>query len=651
MSECTFPEATLLNNIVSWSVSAGLSSQYAGSVDLTNEDAQYDASSWLLLPILISMDSGATVWGIPGAEDLLTGSVDWINGLVADVSPVEGISEKRVSFKIKSFASRLAAKAVNTEVYDSASAATVLDDLASIFGTLPGALYDFSGCQANAVSGCVSGNSLIDEMRLIAQAGYSTLFVSADGILTAGAWRDTNSAITHVIPDELISDAKQDLSSAPVPSRLRIRGSFFSRRKDGDRDFGKSQRPPSDTATPDRGPVIFWILNGVAQPEAPLGVRGVSADGGDIANAQVITTLKLVRRESAGDGGLDVYVTKAQPGEDYLGRGNFVCGVRIFGKHHPDLEFVTAAIMNREGAKTQEEVAQKIVAMMDFIGGSATPRRAAGGTSPSGPANSSQSKTADESEETQLEMVVTDPDLLSQFGVVDEQITNTYLATPEQLFDVAVRRFQETRMIRRSWTVSVAYMPDLRINDVVTFNTPETLDGGNKSVTGVVAKMSIAWSVGPVAKMTIIVEDFEDIGATTYVSENLLLNADLRAIDLVVWIANGTLFVDLWCEEGTVWLSSVDGSYLRQNILVESGVTCTASVEGVLLLGVPLGSLSLVVTDTVTTDVLGTAVVSGSTSFDFTSTANPLEFKLVVTGGGTGLWRLSKIKLTKTVVR
>lgn len=647
------PSVSLLNNLSGWSMSAGLSVSYSSSVELTNEESQYDADALRLTPLEIAVRSGASVSGFSGAATLLSGVVTWVRGLVSDVSPVEAVGSKIVTLKLKSFPARLAAKAVNTEVYDSESAATVLADLATVFGTLPGALYDFSEVVRGYVSGCVSGNNLIDEMRLVAQAGYTTLYVSETGLLRAGAWKDADSVVDHVIPAELVAEAKQDRTSSPVPSRVRVRGCFRTQLADGERDLGDSQKPPGDASRPNRGPVTYRISNGVPCPEAILGVRGVSADETDIANAQVVTTLTLVRRENAGDGGLDLAVTQTQPlsGDMWLPWGDHTCDVRIFGKRHPDLEWVSAMVRNQIGPKTQEETARKIIAMMDYVGGSAPCRRSAGGMSPAGPANTSSNRTADETEETQIEMVVTDPDLMTEFGVVDEQIVNLYLASPEQLFDVAVRRFQEIKMSRQSWTVDVPYLPAIALNDVVTFTTPETSAGGGQTVTGLVTKMSVSWSFDGGVKMQITVESFVEVGGTTYVSENLLRNGDLRAVDDVYWTTNGSLESNFWVEEGVIWMCSVDGLYLRQVLTVESGVTCSVSVAGELLLGVPLGSLSLTVTDAVTLAVLGSAVVSGATSFDFTSTANPIEVKLIVSGGGTGKWRLEDLKLVKTVVR
>ena len=88
------------------------------------------------------------------------------------------------------------------------------------------------------------------------------------------------------------------------------------------------------------------------------------------------------------------------------------------------------------------------------------------------------------------------------------------------MMNVAMRRFQEVKMERNAWTVEIAYLPGLELNQVVQFDTPETYEGVPETVTGLLTDMSVdADLTAPTVMMKLLVLSFEELGATTYTND------------------------------------------------------------------------------------------------------------------------------------
>jgi hypothetical protein len=83
-------------------------------------------------------------------------------------------------------------------------------------------------------------------------------------------------------------------------------------------------------------------------------------------------------------------------------------------------------------------------------------------------------------------------------------------------------------MQAHTWSVQFAYLPSLSLGDVLTFDTPETYEGGEVTVTGLLSSLRVSYDASPKATMSGTVESFEDIGSTNYVIGNLILDADMK---------------------------------------------------------------------------------------------------------------------------
>jgi len=677
------PAATLANNLINWSMSCSMGGSYDGSVALTNEDRQYD-KSLRYDPIRVRLNVTARTTGVARDPECFAGNVAWIYGVIADVEEGEGISEGMANLKVMSFHTRLSRKSLTTERLETTvgDAKSSLDYIAETYGTLPTELFDFSETEALPVCGAGDGQNMIEEMRKIAQAGRSTLFVQRDGILVTGAWKDADSAVDYDIPDEAIIDAQINRDTEQIPSRITVRGCHITKRKEGKKDLADGGEPAGGGGpggggggqpNNQKGPMGLCVKNGLPQPDACAKLGNMKGNGEDLRNADVTVSDGYSYEgyepgSYEGGGGMDVNVT----GEDgYMGAGDHSIGVRVQGEESPYYE--------HEGGRQQDKAAQdneklpekQLRALGEKLGNNPARGPAGGGGNPGGGGNKSPDKKPNETEDTQIEMTVTDPDLLAEFGVVEEEIDNPYLATYEQLFDVAVRRFQEAKMRRNTYKVNVGYLACLELNHVVTFRTPKKFGADRITVTGLITKIDVSYDANNSAvSMSLIVESFEDIGSTEYVSGNLLKFPKFQGLDNgEVWgtnaVTDGYNAVAFFGQGSARFAAASPGLlgiYLEQTVPSEDGAQYDMTFSGSSTSASPTppdpalpGELTLTATDDSSSNVLSSTVFTSSVSGtpSFTGEGGDMTVRVEVTDIGYEMVQfiVDAWTLTKTVTK
>ena len=152
----------LEDDVIQWSMQASMKSTYGGSIGVTNPDSEYD-KTLRTTPVTIELKCTGTVVAVTGTTGCFNGDVVWINGLIGGTEEREAISERMISFTLKSYFARLAKKSIYTES-DTGGANTTLTLIADEYAAIPPALYSFN-VQDLPVCAPIQGSNMIDEMK------------------------------------------------------------------------------------------------------------------------------------------------------------------------------------------------------------------------------------------------------------------------------------------------------------------------------------------------------------------------------------------------------------------------------------------------------------------------------------------------------
>jgi len=542
----------------------------------------------------------------------------------------------------------------------------ILAELASRYGTTPPWLYDFSELASDdhLIRGVVTGNNLLAEMQAVAEAGESDLFVQADGILTAGLWKDASDSVDFVIPAEAVIEANISHEQDFGPSILKVSGRFFSEYECGDQQMicgGGGGGKPGGSGSglparrPTRGEQKICAKVGIAEPDARARLQGikVGAQSGNVDGANFEITDGDGDYESGDEAtitvrqGSDGEIEMVPTTQGFLAAGDHSVTLGARGRAKPPESIDGPGAKKKLGAEKAKAVEKQLKAMVKkltkgkkaAVGGAGGGAGGGGSGTSGGGANAGTSadKANDEKDPNRIEMIVTDPDLQNEFGTVVESIDNLYISDKETLFDVAVHRFQEFKRQRKVWTVKCTHIDTLRLNQVVQFRTPKQ----NTLVTGLLSQIAGGYNPEPTAQMTLLVESFEDIGATEYTSDNLLLCGEFEGVNE---IGQGTVWVcdddeRIWAADGYMVVEGAGIVYQWINV----DVNATYDVE---VFGFKPGGGGGVAT--LSFGGSSTNCLSNSTTSitGITPASSPAQFKLDVT---SGQWEFKKPRLVKHI--
>lgn len=538
----------------------------SASATLANKDGVYTtALIWTV--IQLHLEAVAVEKGIV-PDDCLSGSTSWVDGVIHSVDDGRGISENSLQLSIKSAFAHLAKKGIATIKHDGASPETVMDQLAD-WGGIPSSRQDNTGIGSGSISSVISGSNLLTEMRKVAQAGQADLFTQVGGVLTSDAWKDNTSAINFTIPSEMIKSTKLTRSNATGPSRILVRGGFISRYDEGEKVLTGSDEPdpfknpgdgPDDPSKQGEIPTCTRNGLGIAKQEAKL--RNLSGDKIDLRNGRTVASgdADIISTRVNADGTVSVVVEDgATP---YMDPALRTTSIRIVGRTRPSWEWNTPNSFFTPLRQGELRRSRVLGAIGLQLGPGPSPGPL-GGTNVTG-GDPDSDRTSMEEEKIRIEAVVEDPDLIAEYGIIEEQIDNLYLTTHESMFAAAKRRFQEFKMQRNAWSIEIQYMPCLRLNQVVTFTTPDD----DITVVGVISGLQTNFTADPPeANMTLVVESTVELGGTTYASNNLFNFPDLNGIDGTVWVgSSGT-------SAHGKYVSIPSGDTLSQSVEVETGVS------------------------------------------------------------------------------
>lgn len=675
--------AIQVNDIISWSITASLRSAYSASVNLIDPNGNYDRASLQNTLITIRTDCTAGVFNGTGTAGSFSGNIEWVRGIISGVTENEALSERVSQLQVKSYFARLGRKPIFTES-DLTNSRNAMERMCSVYAAVPEfdsanptvKMYDFSETTQNPVIGPFNANSTLEALRMAAQGGYSNLYVSANGYLRSAAWKDASDPLEITIPDEAIISASAASNDTILPTRLKIRGAFFTtydfvqdmNSAGGDSGGGT----PPDQSAPiqggggmSRGPIDRCFKNGIGEAAKKVDVKAVDGEDADIKNANIeMDGYDVSEVQHTSDN--EVTFMASESGSNWVDEGtdgtvtpDVQSTVLISGRKRnkgdlEDPEVKNAPANAEDGArdkKDAEEVKElgKGTILVPVLPARGGPGPAGGAGSAGGGGNKSPDKITVEESEVQLEMYLQDNDLYAEFGHVTEELENKTVPGREQLHDILVRRFQELKMQRNAWQLQLAYLPQLAINQVVQFTTPKKSLGGQKVVTGLLTQLTVNNNSADMkTSMTAVVESFEDIGATTYISNNLI--KDTRLVGYggnSNWVQSGVGrigagFIKLFVKPNTTGSGFVRVD--QYNLEVGASYTIRFSI-----VGYTSGPLDFYYGAATTSYNTG-----GTKAITFTATSSVYSFKWGVTNGnpaGRQQWYVNQISLYKTSVK
>jgi len=602
-----FPAQTLANNFANWNVTYSIYSGMTGKVTLTNQEQQYTTGANRWIPIRINLTN--TVTSDLADDSCLAGNVNWINGIILSGGDSRRIEEDMFTVNVGSYFTTLRGKPVNTHYYiDTPS--TILADVLSVYCGIPAALIDLTGmAAAPTIRGVVQGNDVYAECAKLAQVAQSDLFVQVAGTLTAEAWADDDSSVDFVLPNETIISAVLQRSREKGPSRITVRGRWQGSYGCGTKMLNNAVSGPPDSIKRDH-----CYKNGLGETRSTLTFKNLAGDKQAIRNAGFIFNgdQEFSKLTDVPEGGSTAVIDALPDGGGYLPPAT--------------LSQTSAVILARTGdgqetddPGTKSQVNDDRLSQHDHVIAAMT------GTPPGAFSvnNTDADKTGDARDGNRLEMIVQDSDLAAEFGVSSEEIDNPYVSDQYTAFVLAVRKFKEFKMQRNTYKVSVAYMPCIEINNVVTFTTPD----GDKTVTGRVANIVVGYTPSPIkVTMTLTVESFEELGSTAYATGNLMYYPNLCGINGIHWVLHSG---SAYAING--YLAFEPGGVIRQTLFLLPGTLHTLGFDVIENLtgsfvvrhynGAVLGGTSSAITAT------------GTVSYTFTPTSSSVTLEFAASSG------------------
>lgn len=644
--------------LISFAARYTLTGQLTGSLRLANPDCTFVVTCEVCQPVALSLEGVTSgVCGPCGdlsGDTCFTENPNWLAGLVVGYQEADLFDDvPTIVGNVVSYHDYLKNKPINTEQFKDVDLSIVLSDIASTYAGLRLGLLDFNiPVGFTNILGPVSGNSTLDELKKLAQAGYANLFTQVGGKLTIEQWKDHTSPVDYVIPSELLTSAEKSPVSPGRVTMVKCRGAGVSKY-----DCGKQVFTDSRTSTTANGgysniagPKNSCAVSGIPTPTLNLSFDNLAAAKEDVKNAEIesdnVDTSEVFNVE---DGSFTTAITNTDG--SYFGPGKTDFQVMVSGFKRPHYEYTTGDGMHPIIGPIAQKRADGFQEMWSNQGIWPWPNNSfySGGFG-NDQGNASGTYYADQTSIERIETSVINP-AISDCGVRVEQIDNPYVMSKEVLFLIGIRRFQEMHMQENTWLIEVPYIPCLKINQVVQFN-PSCQEGcSDTEITGLIAGIEIRYDAKPDVTMKIVVWGFECLGGTAYISENLIISpcAGAESAAINPWIAsaidlNSQAQVDEY--SGTLYTfgfpseASLD---LVQDEMV-NGHDYTVSFDYELIEG--FGILEF-------THPGGLSTFSGNGSHSSTFTAGFLNFTFEWLLRNTfvpTMYQITNIKLTKSII-
>lgn len=507
-----------------------LNGTFGASVTLTNQEGEYTVScDGPCDPVRISLDADTSFpccESPPDNEELVNcleaPSPYWVNGIATSFE--ESFQEvDEVSLTVVSYFNHLGDKPLATQQFPTTPLSSVITVVSDFYGGVPVGLRNYNIVDTY-IRGPVLGSSLIEELRLLAQAGQSHLFVQVGGILTIEPWKDHTDLPELTIPQEMVFNIQRAPYSAPNVNFIKIRGAELPQSSAGFLVFTDS-RIANDSGglsgTP--GAVTKTSISGVPTPTIRSSFENLAGTEEDLKSAEYVSDeTSLVEIPETEKGSL-LSVFKKNNGS-FFGPSPTVYRSLFYGTRKDDAEYVNAnQNLPLLQAQQQQSVNTFSAFFRDRFGGYPVPWGTFGNSFGSNYSpNTNAAFSTDQPEFSTIETYALSPQI-SNCGSRSEEIQNRYILSKELLFKLAVRRFQEMKLEANTWNIEVPYLPCLRLNQVISVEIPKKYGLSQRTVTGIIAGLDVSFDAEePNATMRLALWDTSCLGDDLYISGNLI---------------------------------------------------------------------------------------------------------------------------------
>lgn len=654
------------DRITSASSTYSLVGNYQANINVSDIDGSID-SSYILKRYEIDITVDGTVSQDYAAiplesiqEECFKGVIKIASGIISNISyTIDFAGTRQADISLDSFYARLNSKAISTDPFYQLDTTEVLGSVATIYLGVPVEFLDFNTIP-RIINGPAEGNNAMEELRNIAQAGFSHLFVQTNGKLTTEPWLACEEAELE-IPCAAIKSVSRVINNEMPPTVVRVRGGSVQTYNCGKVDFtdartsSVSGRSGYDSIG---GGLSKTVVVGIPQKDAEVTFNNLTGKKEDLYNGSIATQGSVSLRDltKISDGKLSVSMT----GDDgFLEKGGREFWSKISGNQIPS-DFQERNGLNKISKKDHVKNSKKLKRLSEVMRGRPPifeSGPAFGSGTKDGVGHNDSENTSREQSRTQLEVTVVDPILVNLYGVKEEQVDNPYVICKEDLFWIGVRRFQQWRMEQNAWELDIAPMPCLRINQMVTFTPPPSADVPNPTpVKGVISGISNDYSADSASlsqKLTILGVD--TLCQTAYNSSNLIanfcgVNGDGN------WSGSGTSNQSMGNISNDclfLYTKGVTGAafvFLTQPCM-EVGGEYTITFNAELMSGL-LPALTFKITDSLAGTIQSISITgTGSYIANFIATDSHCVFKWdLVTIGNPNFWRVSNVTLFKTAV-
>lgn len=531
-------------------------------------------------------------------ESCYNSNPNWVAGLINSYK--RNVKEATTTVEVTSFFEYLKTRSLATQQFPGVPLSIVLNNLFSFYTGVPSSLIDIVSIDNNPIKGPVMGNNMWDELRLLAQAGCADLFVQVGGKLTIEKWKDHTSPVERIIPCEML------ISAEPAPYRhanttlIRARGATLTLYTQGEQPLTNNSLGPGTTNK--------CVISGLKTPVVDVSFNNLTGSLQDIRNAGVVADNFRVtaNKEKIQEGSFYTKVRRRNIG-DFFGPNPVGSNFMVFGRIRFKQDEGTAGQDTNTTNQDYKSFHNNLQMARNFgfpVPHSSFGFGAFGSNTFVNEANDPNSRQnfSNSSNVQQVETVLVNP-RIDTCGISTEEISNKYVFLRPLLFKLAARRFQEIQLAQNTWNVEVAYMPCLKINQVVEFQVPPTEEAPNKIVKGIIGGIDINHSTSEdgvqETTMSLAIMDTSCLGLTRYQSGNLITSAfsGQNSNDLNGWTTSA-LSIDtqasvadsVFMNTTVGWPASVE--YLQR--LVEPGEEYTWSFEYVTVYGTPLVNFNIV---------------------------------------------------------
>lgn len=187
------------NRLISFSSQFSSNGEYSSSLVFADPYRQdKDTCGELCDPVTIGISSTATISSciddintdpemVVDVENLNKALTDaepmnWVSGLIRGFG--RSLSSGNSSYSVTSYYEYLQSKPISTQNFYQTPLSTILDTIFRYYSGTPADLISISNVSDTLIKGPVEGNDTLAELKLLAQAGLSNLFVQVGGKLT-----------------------------------------------------------------------------------------------------------------------------------------------------------------------------------------------------------------------------------------------------------------------------------------------------------------------------------------------------------------------------------------------------------------------------------------------------------------------------------